>query len=789
MNRTLLSLLLIIAGILALPLSAQEDASASDASTQATDSVQTASEQTASDTAASEKTEDRITFNVRLSEARGGGRVIGSAGNIELKEGEFLIATDGVELRYRDLVMTAHQARVDIPTNLLTAEGQVVLDEGPQRLTGDTLEYDLTNRTGKVSQATAYVDPDYYFSGAQIAKVGDDTYTIDDGIFTSCEQDVPAWSIHLTDARVTLDEYARIRNARLKFKKLPVLYVPYMLWPATTERTSGFLVPKPGYSERRGASLDLAYYKTLGRGADTTFFLDLSSKEYFGFGNETRWRPAEQSEGYFRAYVIDEPEEEFFSDENIFDPTREAGDTRWKFELFHKTEDLWDKFRAVVSFQDYSDFDYLQDFERNVNRQTRSFIYSNAFLSGNFGQQSLNILVDKRDRIQTSGLVDERLQLPEIEYRLRPTRLGNTPIYFSLDSSLHYLSVRRENVVVDNPNTFLDNEYGRAHIAPRISVPLSGLSWLSAKLNLGGRATYYSDVLAVEGEGDDQVVLQNEFSGDEETRVIPEASLEVIGPVLSRIFDKEKGRYAKLKHVIEPRVTYSFVDEFEEQGRIFRFDELDSLTPSNGYVVSLINRLVAKPRDEEEGGAVEIGSFELRQGFSLDDDKPLQGTVLDGTTEGPLQGILRINPSRSTSIRSDVRYNTFFSNLQSVSFTGEKWFGGRGEKLPLPGRHKLALTWRTNWNAQTGNTTSDQVRVFAKLGLIPQRLNLDAELSYDLENSELLQQRYFVNWTSQCYGWQLEFRESKFADIEDRDFRFSLTLKNVGTFLDLNESF
>lgn len=789
MQRTLLSVLLISLaaliswGAVAAPLAAQDTTPSS------TEGSAASTDETSSEEAA--EAPDRITFNVRLSEERGGGRVIGSAGNFELQEGQYLLATDGVELKFRDLVMTAERARVDIPTNLLTAEGNVILDEGPQRLSGQTLEYDLTTQTGKVTQADAYVDPDYYFSGSQISKIGPDTFTIQDGIFTSCDQDVPSWSIHLKDAKVTLDEYARIRHARLKFKRLPVFYTPYILWPATTNRTSGFLVPKPGYSERRGASLNLAYYKTLGRGADTTFFVDTSSKAFYGIGNETRWRPSESSEGYLRGYFSTEPDDAYIDDAGIFDPTRldptrQPGDDRWKLEFFHKAENLWENYRAVVSIQEYSDFDYLQDFERSANRQTRSFVQSSAFLSGNFGQQSVNVMVSKRDRIQTNGLTDERLQLPEIEYLLRPTRLGKTPIYVSFNSSLHYFSVRRENVVVDSPNTFLDNQYGRAHVAPRLSTSLSRLSWLSAKLNLGGQATYYTDTLAIDENGK---ASDNEFSGDADTRVIPEASLELVGPVFSRIFEKKSGRFSKVKHIVEPQVTYSFVDEFEEQNRIFRFDDTDTFTPSNGYIVSLTNRLMAKPRDEEEGGSFEMASFELRQAFSLDDARPLQGSVADGTQEGPLSAFLRLNPSRKTTVRSDVRYNTFFSNLQSVSFTGVQWFGHTKDTSPFPGRHKVEVTWRTNWNASNGNKTSDQVRLFTKTELIPRRLTFDASLTYDLERSEILRQRYFIDWKAQCYSWQLEFRESKFGDVEDRDVRFSLTLKNVGTFLDLNESF
>jgi len=58
---------------------------------------------------------------------------------------------------------------------------------------------------------------------------------------------------------------------------------------------------------------------------------------------------------------------------------------------------------------------------------------------------------------------------------------------------------------------------------------------------------------------------------------------------------------------------------------------------------------------------------------------------------------------------------------------------------------------------------------------------------------EFRHQRYFLNWTSQCYTWQLELRESARGAInnriKDRDLLFALTLKNVGTFLDLNSSF
>ena len=70
-------------------------------------------------------------------------------------------------------------------------------------------------------------------------------------------------------------------------------------------------------------------------------------------------------------------------------------------------------------------------------------------------------------------------------------------------------------------------------------------------------------------------------------------------------------------------------------------------------------------------------------------------------------------------------------------------------------------------------------------------LSLDASLSFDLESKTVknpLQQRYFLSYKGSCYGLRLELRESQFGGIENRDFRFSFTLKNVGTFLDMNGS-
>lgn len=765
----------------------------------------------------------RATFSVNLGANQGGGRVTGSAGDYQFRPGQSLVATDGVEIKFRDLVIAAERVRLDIPANSLTAEGNVVLDEGPERLAGDLLEYDLDTRTGRITNASAYVDPGYYFSGDEINKTGAQTYTIEDGVFTSCEGDSPAWSFAMSSASITLEEYARIRNARLRFGKVPVFYFPYVLWPATTERASGFLVPKPGYSDRLGAHISMAYFRELGRSADMTFYGDLSSEEYFGAGLEYRYRPSERTTGVFDAYFRAEPIQDLqeFNDDPRFDPDYENGDDRWKVTWAHETTELWDRFRGVVNLQLYSDVDYLQDVERRFDRQTQPFIYSNAYLTSNRGNHSFNIMIDQRELISGNRTRNTRRQLPEIEYKIRPTRIGRSEIYYGLESAAHYFSIDVEDAPPADPTMERETrslEYGRLDFAPSVSIPLSTLSWLSAKATLSGRVTHYTKTTAEEELLPDSDL--EPLSGDSLTRAFPAATVEIIGPSFLRIFESSSRRYSKMKHIVEPRVTYfwrsddwledDYLDAgvFDELDAIPVFDSIDSIRPANAARVSVTNRLMAKPREEGGDGAFEIASLEVRQDVNFN-EIPGQRS-LDGSTSdrGPLVSSLRVNPSSTTSFKLDVQYNTLQSQLSSLSLSG-------GTKLS--DRHSVSLSWLTRWREQfvPGTTatedmprptefvtSSDQLRFGGNFEIIRDKLTIGTQLTYNLDDpnpvvrdgetfvpSRLINQRYVLDYRGSCYNWMLEYRENQYQLFDDSELRFSLSLKNVGTFLDLTESF
>jgi LPS-assembly protein len=698
-------------------------------------------------------TADKIEFNLKFPADQGGGSASGSAADLEYVRDNYAVLTGDVKIKYQDVDVQADRAELDLLTKIVTATGNVIVDQGPRRMAGDTMEYDLDTKTGTLTNATAHVAPDYYFSGTELAKISENEYTVKNGIFTSCSQETPDWSFRLSSARVEVDGYARVHNASMRAKKLPIFYTPYILWPVKSDRTPGLLIPNIGYSDRRGASVGLAYFQTLGRSYDTTFHLDLYSEEFLGVGNDFRYRPTEGTRGQLIAYTIRDPEE--LVDE----------EWRWKVEWNHETTDLPAGMRGVVTFLNFSDFNFFRDFERDFDRNTLRFIDSRAFATGNWGPHLLNILINSRETFVGSGEEDIRVEqrrLPEVEYRLRSTRLGKVPLYGQFEGSVSYLDLVR-------PDAYA-GQYGRVDAFPQLTLPIRSVPWFNLSLSAGERITWYGDSLNGTRTG---------FDGEALTRLIPFGSSEIVGPSFSRIFNGGFG-FDKLKHVVEPRWTYTYLGEFDDGAEVPLFDDVDQLRSTNQGRYALVNRVLAKTG---QGSAREVFLFELAQRYSFDDTQPLQQSQngLVQSAEGPIEALARLNPTERTSIKFQADYNTLFNGLASTELSGELGIGGPGSG------NLIGVTWFTRFQPETDVTQSNQLRVGGSLGLF-KNIRLEGQVNYDFELQLLQQQRWVLNFNQQCYGVRLEWRDFRAGTgsrTRDKDFRFSLSLKNVGTFLDL----
>jgi lipopolysaccharide assembly outer membrane protein LptD (OstA) len=686
-----------------------------------------------------------------------------------------------VVIEYQDVRITADRARYDFPTKTATLEGNVVIDQGPTRLSGSRAVFRVEDKTGRIENATADLAPTYHVVAEAIEKVGEATYRIEKGIFTSCDLPKPEWSFYLSEANVTLDDYARMKNVSFRAGPVPLLYTPWLVWPTKRDRASGFLVPGIGYNGRRGAYLGLSYYRVTGRATDSTTQVDLYSRGAVGIGEEFRWTSTPESAGILQGYAIRDPnatvcvpfEEEPGGGEPCTTTDGRPGvfalreKTRWKARLDHVSDDLPYGFRGVLSVREYSDEQFLRDFERSFALSAARQTLSRGFLTKNFGDDSVNLRVERSETFFGTKVVQERL--PSLEYSRRTSRIGRSPFFLALESSLSYLYVNRGRALPRG-------DYGRADVHPTLSIPWKTVPWLALTARGGGRFTEYTD------STDEN---RTTFTGESLTRTYGEAGLSLVGPSFSRIYDATIGPFGKFKHVIEPRADYEYVSDVHDPLRIPIFDEVDSALGRNQVRYAIVNRLLARRAESKAGGATEIASLEIAQthAFQLPQLASESSTTFETFTAktGPLEAALRLAPGSLFSFDGRTAYDTHVERITAVSlaatvnwktnYVNATWFGSR--PAPAPGA--------------TTSPRTDQIRVAAGVD-IGKSLRIDTQLNYDAQQSKLLEDRSLLTFNGSCYALFLEVRQLRLPPETRRDYRFVVNLKDVGQLLDVNGS-
>lgn len=686
----------------------------------------------------------------------GGGEVRIEAQSQEAVKDEYSILEGDVTIEYQDIKLRADKVTYNLKTRDVVAEGNVIIDQGPSRITATRAIYNLDSKTGTFFNATGAMDPSMYFSGDQIEKVDVDTYRLTNGVFTSCDLDRPAWSFRVGQAEVTMNDYARFRNLSFRVRKMPVFWAPGLVWPTKKDRSRGFLIPRARFDDKFGASLESGYFLPFGDSADATISVNANTYEYFGAGLELRYVPSENVKiGDFRTEVVNNPEEDTLE---------------WKYQYQHAQENLPGGFRGVVDIQDFSDLNFFREWDDDRRLHTLSNIYSSAYLTKNAPTYSLNVVADRRD-IELFDRRQRYEQLPSLQLRMYPQRVGNTPLYFSLESSSSHL---RSGAVIGDERT-IDADYFRTDVFPTVSMRLRTPQWLSIKPQLSLRQTWYSASRDEAG-----VVDENEGI----SRFYAQGQVEIVGPSFSRVFNRTTGGFNRFKHVIEPRFRYVRTTDVEDQNRTLRFDTVDSpFLPivQDSVEYSLTQRLIGKEIGEN-GNAREIASFSLRQSVALSDPFPRASSFAGEHQFTPLAASLRVNPYQAVTFDATASFGNISHQLDQLSVSANLLGSGKHADKYL----------RFSWFAaldRPGFTDggAQQIRLDTGSWLVRDRMRADVQFNYDAKSGKFLEQRYLAGWTGSCYGIALEYRRYLvFGGITDDEtldrFGINVTLKNVGTF-------
>ncbi|OBX75869.1 LPS biosynthesis protein [Moraxella atlantae] len=179
--------------------------------------------------------------------------IAAAQGNVMLIDGNDAASTTSTEVSST----TRHQARPKTGGLITVA---------------DQLAYDI-NSTQATAHDVAFASVPLQAHGYAklLNRIDNNHYQIDDAMFTTCDPANPTWRIHAQQIDVdTTNGRGQAYNATLRIKNTPVLYLPYFNFPIDSRRTSGFLIPRAGFSSDGGLQVQAPYYFNLAPNYDAT---------------------------------------------------------------------------------------------------------------------------------------------------------------------------------------------------------------------------------------------------------------------------------------------------------------------------------------------------------------------------------------------------------------------------------------------------------------------------------------------------------------------------------------
>lgn len=205
-------------------------------------------------------------------------------GNVQVNQGTQQINADKVVVNLEDGIALAQGNVMVLQNDENTNTPQVVSQVANQ----SSLQKPLTN-SGLISvanevayqsdsskataKAVAFANVPLQAHGyaKQLNKVDESHYEIDDVMFTTCAPENPTWQINAKNLDIDTDTgRGEVYNATFKVKDTPVFYLPYFNFPIDDRRTSGFLLPKVGFSNDGGLAVQTPYYFNLAPNYDAT---------------------------------------------------------------------------------------------------------------------------------------------------------------------------------------------------------------------------------------------------------------------------------------------------------------------------------------------------------------------------------------------------------------------------------------------------------------------------------------------------------------------------------------
>ncbi len=176
------------------------------------------------------------------------------------------------DVTYKEMNLQATRVHFDARSQKMRADGEPVLQDGKDRIVGETMTYDLAIRRGTVYAGRTTYDRGY-FAGHEVRRVSENIFNVREGTYTTCDLPEPHFHFGSSKMRLVLRDKVVAKPVVFYFKNIPLLALPFYIFPIKSGRHSGFQLPQVefGSSSAGGKFIrNLGYYWAMNDYVDAT---------------------------------------------------------------------------------------------------------------------------------------------------------------------------------------------------------------------------------------------------------------------------------------------------------------------------------------------------------------------------------------------------------------------------------------------------------------------------------------------------------------------------------------
>lgn len=685
---------------------------------------------------------------------------------LSYEDDEGVLSMDGqATLTSGSARLTADSVRYSPAHHDMVATGGAVLRDGTQEVKGDVMTFDVARRQGVVREGSTKFE-EAFSLGRRVARIDSKRLSIAGGRFTTCDRDCPHFYITSPTMRVELDNKVVARSLVLWIHDVPVLYLPYWIFPIRRDRHSGFLMPSfsvrnvLGLSGSRAGIAGFGYYAVLGDYADAELSLDWNE----GLG----WT-VNATGNYALRYRIP-------SGSLNFSYARRAARAEWILREQHQ-QNLprgW-RLTANVNATRSKPFIDQETWDAQDRLDQQAGLSSHVTLDKRFAEWSLRGSL-RREQNWTTVLTESTSTttetitsvLPEVVIS-RPSKAlfgsaGTQPPWFKAIYASFGTTLRNRIVESDVPGSLDGASTGAVHAVQ--------LSWqlprLFRKIAVSPQAAFHETWIArgvapASGPrltGDRYGVLHD---------IGIAASTKLYG-----LWRPPFGRIEAVRHVVSPQVSFGYTPDWFVRGWDFRVGHF-SAGDGAAYGSSGFGSVYAKSR-RVSMSVGNVFQVKLRKGDTVIKNDNLANLTLstgydferkekNGDPWSPLGSTLTLSPGRGlswslTTTHDPNRSMGFVSSTSTISARLEGGWarptmrGRDGETLgPFRGTWGIAATH--SYSHRRGYADEPQT-LRVDLRLAPTRgWDARASLNYDVTRGRAMNKSLSLVRDLHC--WQAEF--------------------------------